>query len=604
MSASTSQVAFFSSAASSFQPTPYTPSSQSSSSRPPARHHRSHDSLAVPPLGMDPQPNDPDVVFIHPPFTEFPGATDHPDGLTYALMAENPNWFLDSADFISQPGTDTAGVVPYPPHLEPPRGWCPAKKKDLKDRGVDGWPEGEEPRLRCTFCRRTYAGVNAKSMWRRHVFEKHKIAMSNRRDGNLDRPRGRGSGKENKQQQPVPQRDRDDSQAHESLVSIMVAPQTAPDMVSHKSRFRTVKPLSDANKRRSRDTKKDAEDEPQAATCLAKLEVVPDMREESSGTDHPPLRAKTPPFTPRTSPSFDGCNEVTSAKGLGSPLQHVPESPYNPLQTPSFRHSPPRLPSDQPWRFPSPSHPLHSTTRDLSLTMLSRPLPSPLLKGSLDLGSSAITMLTMGSSPITSSAALTSDADYLETPARIKSSFTKTIDKLNFLAGMSSSPFHSTKRSAKSKRLLQGSPLKSHRRQGSDISEVWFSASTPSSPSNDPFSIYNSWPPMGNESHVSPARLPKSPSEPESPVLRSSGSAPPAISYGINLLEAFKYPGDEILTPADDDLQDILLSPQPPKKSSPDRKRPASKLANAYPDSVESSPPLKKRRLSTEDNNA
>jgi len=193
MSASTSHVSFFSSAAASFQPTPYTPSAQSSSSRPPTRAHRSHDSLAVPPLGMDPMPTDPNVVFLHPPFTTFPGSSKYPDGLTYALMADNPEWFLDANDFISQPGADATGV-PYPPHLEPPRGWCPAKKKDLKDRGVESWPEGEEPRLRCTFCRRTYAGVNAKSMWRRHVFEKHKIAMSNRRDGNLDRPRGRGSG--------------------------------------------------------------------------------------------------------------------------------------------------------------------------------------------------------------------------------------------------------------------------------------------------------------------------------------------------------------------------------------------------------------------------
>lgn len=43
-------------------------------------------------------------------------------------------------------------------------------------------------------------------------------------------------------------------------------------------------------------------------------------------------------------------------------------SPYDPLVTPTFRHSTPRLPSDQPWRFPSPSHPLHSTARELSLT--------------------------------------------------------------------------------------------------------------------------------------------------------------------------------------------------------------------------------------------
>ncbi|KAI0034275.1 hypothetical protein K488DRAFT_45749 [Vararia minispora EC-137] len=136
---------------------------------------------------MDPSPSDPTAVFIHPPFTSFPEANRHPGGLTYALMAANPEWFLDPSDFISSVSTNSNAIT-YPTQLEPPRGWCPAKKKDLKDRGSGSWPEGEEPRLRCTFCRRTYAGVNAKSMWRRHVFEKHKIAMANRRD-TIDRTR-------------------------------------------------------------------------------------------------------------------------------------------------------------------------------------------------------------------------------------------------------------------------------------------------------------------------------------------------------------------------------------------------------------------------------
>ena len=144
---------------------------------------------------MDPSPNDPNTLFLHPPFNSFPGAEDHPEGLTYNLMADNPGWFLDAYDFISYEDTTVPNpnAIAYPTTLEPPRGWCPARKKDLKSRGADTWPEGEEPRLRCTFCRRTYAGVNAKSMWRRHVFEKHKIAMANRRDG-PERPRGRGSG--------------------------------------------------------------------------------------------------------------------------------------------------------------------------------------------------------------------------------------------------------------------------------------------------------------------------------------------------------------------------------------------------------------------------
>jgi hypothetical protein len=112
-------------------------------------------------------------------------------------VLHTPSWrttktgFLDPQDFVS-PGNSNPNAIPYPAQLEPPRGWCPAKKKDLKERGGEPWPEGQEPRLRCTFCRRTYAGVNAKSMWRRHVYEKHKIAMANRRDtANPDRSRRR-----------------------------------------------------------------------------------------------------------------------------------------------------------------------------------------------------------------------------------------------------------------------------------------------------------------------------------------------------------------------------------------------------------------------------
>jgi hypothetical protein len=184
-----SQLDFLTPAATSFKPRPYTPAD--SSVHPTTPLARNIDAHPLPTPAMDPLPSDPDVIFLHPPFTSFPNSPLYPDGLTFQLMAENPNWFLDAHDFVSLHNPN-ANLIPYPPHLEPPRGWCPAKKKDLKDRGSEGWPEGEEPRLRCTFCRRTYAGVNAKSMWRRHVFEKHKIAMSNRRDGS-DRPRGRGS---------------------------------------------------------------------------------------------------------------------------------------------------------------------------------------------------------------------------------------------------------------------------------------------------------------------------------------------------------------------------------------------------------------------------
>lgn len=192
-SPSSGDLAFFTSASTSFNPKPYVPSVASSNvfsapkMPPPVRCHSSA-SLAQPIPVMDPSPSDPNVVFIHPPFADFPNSHLYPEGLSYSLMASNPEWFLDQNDFISSVSMNSS-AIPYPPQLEPPRGWCPTKKKCLKALGPDGWPEGEEPRLRCTFCRRTYAGVNAKSMWRRHVYEKHKIAMSNRRDNN-DRARG------------------------------------------------------------------------------------------------------------------------------------------------------------------------------------------------------------------------------------------------------------------------------------------------------------------------------------------------------------------------------------------------------------------------------
>ncbi|KAI1793873.1 hypothetical protein LXA43DRAFT_179711 [Ganoderma leucocontextum] len=147
--------------------------------QPITRHHSANNNAAV---NLDPVPGDPGCVFIKPPFTDYPGSEKQKTGLTYNILAAHPEWFLDVNDFI---GPNAAA---YPPQLEPPRGWCPTKKKEARD----GWKEGEEPRLRCTLCRRQYAGVNAKSMWRRHVYEKHKIAMANRRENN-DRPSGRGA---------------------------------------------------------------------------------------------------------------------------------------------------------------------------------------------------------------------------------------------------------------------------------------------------------------------------------------------------------------------------------------------------------------------------
>jgi hypothetical protein len=81
-----------------------------------------------------------------------------------------------------------------------------------------------------------------------------------------------------------------------------------------------------------------------------------------------------PPNSPRSvSPEIAPSGEAS----LSPPRPVIPISPYNPLTTPSFRHSPPRLPSDQPWRFPSPSHPLHFTALDASLGMVMHEQASP-----------------------------------------------------------------------------------------------------------------------------------------------------------------------------------------------------------------------------------
>ncbi|KAJ7631107.1 hypothetical protein FB45DRAFT_557164 [Roridomyces roridus] len=272
---STSDLKFFVPAEDSFKPRPYTPHQQNTTPHPqserPVRPVAAH---TLTNLNLDPTPSDPDAIFLRYPFP------DHPEGITYTSLAENQSWFLHPDDYRSESSPD---ATPYPTELEPPRGWCPAKKKDVKEKGAEGWPDGEQPRLRCTFCRRTYAGVNAKSMWRRHVFEKHKIAMSNRRTEN-ERPRGRTSNKENKDKRTLKRKEED----HDVVLDL----------------------------------------EAPGAPLIPQGEFLPPL-------DCPP---PSPVFIP-------------------------PASPYNPLLTPSFRHSPPRLPSDQPWRFPSPSHP----SRELSL---------------------------------------------------------------------------------------------------------------------------------------------------------------------------------------------------------------------------------------------
>lgn len=95
-------------------------------------------------------------------------------------------------------------------------------------------------------------------------------------------------------------------------------------------------------------------------------------------------------------PVVEGCRPPSEAEQMPfSPKPahfSVPLSPYDPTLTPSFRHSPPRLPSDQPWRFPSPSHPLHCKAREICLSMLVRGGVSPVIKGDTTVTSSSPSM--------------------------------------------------------------------------------------------------------------------------------------------------------------------------------------------------------------------
>ncbi|KAF7354676.1 hypothetical protein MSAN_01381300 [Mycena sanguinolenta] len=126
--------------------------------------YRPPTTLAVVPAVFDtPQATAPpfDGLFIHPPFGNLPGGVVlPPEGMNYSVMHQHPTWFLDIRDYITLDSSPEAAIR-YPRDLEPPR---PRRQKDLL--------------LRCTFCPRTYAGVNAKSMWTRHVREKHRVVLS------------------------------------------------------------------------------------------------------------------------------------------------------------------------------------------------------------------------------------------------------------------------------------------------------------------------------------------------------------------------------------------------------------------------------------------
>ena len=333
--------------------------------------------------------------------------------------------------------------------------------------------------------------------------------------------------------------------------------------------------------------------------------------EDSECEDH--AKPRTPPLTPHVEESSDppnivGSDSLTTASPIISrPV--IPESPYNPLRTPSFRHSPPRLPSDQPWRFPSPSHPLHSNTRDMSLTMLTRPLETPVIKRLPTLGVSP--MLAIQSSPLSN--IIQMEPSSVENQARPNWLFGKLVNRSRF-SDQTSSPLSMGK--SRSWQRIASSPLpfairqtpKSHSRHPSDASEQWFSdvrlvssassLPTEESRSSDPFSVYDSWPSVNAAAMISPVRLPKPPLEIESPVLRSGSLS--SLADNIGLLEPFGE-GEPQINYVDDDFKEILLS-SPAMRS--DLRSVGKRATPPAANSTEGSPPSKKRRMSKKGLNA
>lgn len=297
------------------------------------------------------------------------------------------------------------------------------------------------------------------------------------------------------------------------------------------------------------------------------------------------LRVHTPPLTPAVSPSPKSCT-FTFPK-------LIPESPYNPLLTPSFRHSPARLPSEQPWRFPSPSHPLHSSAREMSLSLLAQAESSPIVRG-LDVSplllvpKSERKKQSIFSSPIS--------IPQCDTTDRLKA---KPTPKRLFADSMAPTPFSDRLKFQKHRNspLAMGfTPVKRNIISLLTPSTgAWSTSFSPSKPlgkgfglmgpielaSDDPFAdeLYKPWLATPDSAEDRSASPPDSSPEVESPVLRASqlsqsdssfadsslGSIDSALDgtrKGLKLMEGFSLK-DRVRIPStadDSDEDDVMLT--------------------------------------------
>ena len=401
-------------------------------------------------------------------------------------------------------------------------------------------------------------------------------------------------------------------QHHDSIVNLDITPQTDPRNVSHKSKFRSLFTAADEPRNR----RKSVRDRNNALPLsdVLRSNLTNDVRETRRDSTHTlPL---SPPLTPLSAMSSDPIHApFEPATELPTPLPVVPPSPYDPLQTPSFRHSPPRLPSDQPWRFPSPSHPLHSRARELSLSMLIREANTPMLKGLPVFGASPG---IVQSSPAPTSRVFNGKRSIFEvdTPESIVKSSDPSPRAL-FLRDQPPTPFRARISSAKARHRIAESPL--HRNSSSTGSghgrsesvDDWFSeVSLMSSTSNlgtselltngDPFvTMYSSWESIPNRECAKPQEFPSSPlsgPETESPVLRNP-TLPSGVGLGIGLLGPFCLPEDTQGPSSDLDGDFTGVLAYPPLAEECGKITSLIAVDNIKANCRATSPPTKKRKM-------
>lgn len=430
-----------------------------------------------------------------------------------------------------------------------------------------------------------------------------------------------GSTEENKQVASKPH--------HESLdnfISIDVDPQSEFRNTSHKSKFRSLLPAEEANQRSSSSK---STDDTLPPTPKIPQDGFPATLEDNKHRNHPLSKSHvppiSPPLTPQSSMSSDPANTSMESDSLAatsppSTLPVVPPSPYDPLLTPSFRHSPPRLPSDQPWRFPSPSHPLHSRSRELSLSMLVRDRNSPAAKSSPIIGESPrLEQASPAPSPriFGSSIGKRSILD-LGTPESLEK-FRRPSPRALFSKG------RPPVLGGRPQYCIQESPLRrssraitrGHKHSNSELSDEWLSeVSLTASTSNldtselltgsDPFAImYSPWGSLTNNVHQATRERSSSPvasAGAESPVLRNS-TLHTGVGLGIGLLGPFTLP-DDARHAGGSDFNGMLTYASLAEEED-DEAEVACFLAVSTKDNIaagtrEKTPPLKKRRMAIE----